>query len=179
MFCVGTMPIVSDNDNNVILTSNNAHTLINQVLEQVVDEALGIIAQAMVNSENEEHGIQSLRTSHISNSTTGSLSSDVSLSQNSHSYGQHLGNTDVPNNFGPQDLHDDSSIPPRFEHVATLSKDVIDIVNHIDGCDKDGFTPVLSNSKKKNKKQKQVAKLNQPSDKPYPSRVRGIPACYK
>ncbi|CAN6708759.1 unnamed protein product [Malus baccata var. baccata] len=90
---------------------------------------------------------------------------------------QHLGNTEVPNNFGMQDPHDNHSIPPGFEHVATLAKDVIDIVNHIEGCDMDGFTPVLSNSQKK--KQKQLANLDQPCDKPYPSRVRGLLARYK
>ena len=132
--------------------------------------------------------IQSPGISHISNSMTGSLSPDGSHPQNGLSYGQHLGNTivpnnlgphdlcddsstppgfeqvetvaqnsqqlgntDVPNNFGMQDPHDNHSIPPGFEHVATLAKDVIDIVNHIEGCDMDGFTPVLSNSQKKNK----------------------------
>ncbi|CAN6562179.1 unnamed protein product [Malus baccata var. baccata] len=149
---LGTMPIVSSNDNNVILTLDNAHTLINQVLEHVVDEALRTIAQVMVNSENEKHGIQSPGISHISNFMTGSLSTNGSPYQNGHSYGQHLGNTDVPNNFGPHDLHDDFSILPGIEHVVTLPKDVIDIVNHINGCDKDGFTPALSNSKKKNNK---------------------------
>ncbi|KAM2948944.1 hypothetical protein FF1_035890 [Malus domestica] len=65
---------------------------------------------------------------------------------------QHLGNTDAPNNFGMQDPHDNHNIPPGFEHVATLAKDVIDIVNHIKGCDMDGFTPMLSNSQKKKQK---------------------------
>ncbi|CAN6540752.1 unnamed protein product [Malus baccata var. baccata] len=149
-------------------------------------------AQAVNNPEFEEHGIQSPGISHISNSMTGSLSPDGSYPQNGLSYGQllgntnvetvaqnsqHLGNTDVPNNFGMQDPHDNHSIPPGFEHVATLAKDVIDIVNHIEGCDMDGFTPVLSNSQ--NKKQKQLANLSQPCDKPYPSRVRGLPARYK
>ncbi|KAM2923719.1 hypothetical protein COP2_039916 [Malus domestica] len=124
--------------------------------------------------------IQSPGISHISNSMTESLSPDGSHPQNGLSYGQHLGNTivpnnlgphdlcddsstppgfeqvetvaqssqqlgntDVPNNFGMQDPHDNHSIPPGFEHVATLAKDVIDIVNHIEGCDMDGFTPVL------------------------------------
>ncbi|KAM1823097.1 hypothetical protein ACFX14_025043 [Malus domestica] len=124
--------------------------------------------------------IQSPGISHISNSMTGSLSPDGSHPLNGLSYGQHLGNTivpnnlgphdlcddsstppgfeqvetvahnsqqlgntDVPNNFGMQDPHDNHSIPPGFEHVATLAKDVIDIVNHIEGCDMDGFTPVL------------------------------------
>nr|XP_028960592.1 uncharacterized protein LOC114825736 [Malus domestica] len=159
---------------------------LNKALEPVVDEALGTIAQAVNNSEFEEHGIiQSPGISHISNSMTGSLSLLMdhiirmvflmveTVAQNS----QHLGNTDVPNNFGMQDPHDNHSIPPGFEHVATLAKDVIDIVNHIEGCDMDGFTPVLSNSQKK--KQKQLANLDQPCDKPYPSRVRGLPARYK
>ncbi|CAN6683166.1 unnamed protein product [Malus baccata var. baccata] len=187
---------------------------LNKAFEPVVDEALGTIAQAVNNSEFEEHGIQSPGISHISNSMTGSLSPDGSHHQNGLPYGQHLGNTnvpnilgphdlcddssthpgfdqvetvaqnsqhlgntDVPNNFGMQDPHDNHSIPPGFEHVATLAKDVIDIVNHIEGCDMDGFTPVLSNSQKK--KQKQLANLDQPCDKPYPSRVRGLPARYK
>ncbi|CAN6702112.1 unnamed protein product [Malus baccata var. baccata] len=187
---------------------------LNKALEPVVDEALGTIAQAVNNSEFEKHGIQSPGISHISNSMTGSLSPDGSHHQNGLSYGQHLGNTnvpnilgphdlcddsstppgfdqvetvaqnsqhlgntEVPNNFGMQDPHDNHSIPPGFEHVATLAKDVIDIVNHIEGCDMDGFTPVLSNSQKK--KQKQLANLDQPCDKPYPSRVRGLPARYK
>ncbi|KAM2635454.1 hypothetical protein EV1_020222 [Malus domestica] len=187
---------------------------VDDALELVVDEALGTIAQAVNNSEFEEHGIQSPRISHISNYMTGSLSPDGSHPQNGLSYGQHLGNTnvpnilgphdlcddsstppgfeqvetvaqnsqhlgntDVPNNFGMQDPQDNHSIPPGFEHVATLAKDVIDIVNHIEGCDMDGFTPVLSNSQKK--KQKQLANLNQPCDKPYPSRVRGLPVRYK
>ncbi|TQD72519.1 hypothetical protein C1H46_041926 [Malus baccata] len=106
---------------------------LNKALEPVVDEALGTIAQAVNNSEFEEHGIQSPGISHISNSMTGSLSPDGSHHQNGLSYGQHLGNT--------------------------------------------GFTPVLSNSQKK--KQKQLANLDQPCDKPYPSRVRGLPARYK
>ncbi|KAM2734993.1 hypothetical protein EV2_038236 [Malus domestica] len=182
---LGITPIVSG---NVIPETDTADTHINKALEPVVDEALGTIAQAVNNSEFEEHGIQSPGISHISNSMIGSLSPDGSHSQNGLSYGQHLGNTnvpnilgphdlcddsstppgfeqvetvaqnsqhlgntDVPNNFGMQDPQDNHSIPPGFEHVATLAKDVIDIVNHIEGCDMDGFTPVLSNSQKKNK----------------------------
>ncbi|CAN6727000.1 unnamed protein product [Malus baccata var. baccata] len=208
---LGITPIVSG---NVIPETDTADTHRNKALEPVVDEALGTIAQAVNNSEFEEHGIQSPGISHISNSMTGSLSPDGSHPQNGLSYGQHLGNTnvpnilgphdlcddsstppgfdqvetvaqnsqhlgntDVPNNFGMQDPHDNHSIPPGFEHVATLAKDVIDIVNHIEGYDMDGFTHVLSNSQKK--KQKQLANLNQPCDQPYPSRVRGLPARYK
>ncbi|CAN6717332.1 unnamed protein product [Malus baccata var. baccata] len=159
-------------------------------------------------------GIEAVDDGNDVNSMTGSLSPDGSHHHNGLSYGQHLGNTnvpnilgphdlcddsstppcfdqvetvaqnsqhlgntEVPNNFGMQDPHDNHSIPPGFEHVATLAKDVIDIVNHIEGCDMDGFTHVLSNSQKK--KQKQLANLDQPCDKPYPSRVRGLPARYK
>lgn len=48
----------------------------NQVVEEVVDEALKNIAQAVVNSESEEHGVQSPRISHVSNFMTRSLSSN-------------------------------------------------------------------------------------------------------